>query len=492
MSIKTWLITTKGAHEPSIHRIPWAKVASLLEWREADDCCRKKTNLHVRRESDIFAVCRCVGRPLAKLIKECADQERLRYPDDYPVSSPDDVVISDDVAKRILPTVRRLRQESKLWGDRAVVEEKQLCRHQEVDGIQNCLCSLPLSARRMKAFLHKHEWNDCQLGHDDMGMQVLSREPGHQDCGTFYPKNLESFLGLEIIKALVIHGELDTVLRICSHPGVDLEIWQDRWSCYCRGHDAGWELLYKNALQSYILLNVLFHLPDTWNWESSPSNSQQDYRSSSAYQLMVNSTTLSGQYTEIVQFPYRSFFGIQSGQFHYHPKLRNPKDWPQDTENKSPHRIPFGEMPYYEFLACENVVGYLPSAADISSVRRTFREKLGLPTEIVEIILSEAAYDEPLRQLPVAHHPFHKDNSAELKRYMEYCWELIVGCELMARAAGVSVSWGAACWHAVGDLRFCSCYGSHDDAREKDLEPAKRSTVPGRYRKYQEPIWPRL
>lgn len=53
------------------------------------------------------------------------------------------------------------------------------------------------------------------------------------DCYEFYLKNEDAFFNVEIVKTLILHGEMDAVLRVCAHPENDLLCWWTQCRCEC-------------------------------------------------------------------------------------------------------------------------------------------------------------------------------------------------------------------------------------------------------------------
>lgn len=56
-----------------------------------------------------------------------------------------------------------------------------------------------------------------------------------------------------------------------------------------------------------------------------------------------------------------------------------------------------------------------------------------LPVELAVKIMEHAHYEANRRLTPVPHNPFHPSNREELVKYLNYCWELFVCCEMTGR-----------------------------------------------------------
>lgn len=413
------------------HNIPWTVLASQLKWRLSNRCNKDATNFHWRFRDDQDKQVNYFINAFARNVKDHADCERRKYSEnDQGPPQRDDIVIDDDVAKRILPTVHRWRRSNSRYRHVRETPERHLCTHEKGD--KRCRCVLPLEERRMSSFLRKHRWNDCYQ---------------------FFEINKESFLNLEIVKILLLHGEMNTILRVCSHPDVDLENWWEQAQCMCVGPDLGWEHICKLALDSYILLNLLHCFPETWD---PPLPRQNDYRRTKAYQYLVRQVTMGDHTSVIPTYPHRTFFGIEDNQFSEFPKFRDKDRWSHLTERFTSDMYPYGHMPFEEFLTCEKEAGHMPSSHDIVQVRWTLC-KQGLPVEIADIILKEASYT-PKRSLPVPHHPFHPDNRHELDEYLKECWKLIVRCAVMGRALKMEIPWHSMILGSLQSFFTCSCF----------------------------------
>lgn len=155
-----------------------------------------------------------------------------------------------------------------------------------------------------------------------------------------------------------------------------------------------------------------------------------DYRRSHFYQSTVRNSTKSMNYSEISTYPHRQFFGVADNQA---PSRRDPPYWAIPTE-------------------------YLPASDDVDLVRWMLCRK-GLPVELALDVMELAGYEAPLR---VPHDPFHPSNRNELARYLKYCWQILVRCDMLAKALGVSLRWQV----LVARFLIDSC-GEEDVASKK-------------------------
>ncbi|KJZ73509.1 hypothetical protein HIM_07065 [Hirsutella minnesotensis 3608] len=326
----------------------------------------------------------------AKNIEDHTRCERAKYPATYTPPSRGDLFLDDAVAEKIMPSVQRFRRElSHRMGFGNFTERREpqdtsgrpgiLCPH--VDGSQGfgCGCALPYTERIADAFLREYRQNGC-----------------YRLAGANGP----AFFNVEVLKLLLLYGEMDLILRVCAHPDVDYLEWEENSSQW--GVIAGWNKIYLAALKAYICLNICYCFPELWNPSCRPAT--YDYRSTTLFRNTVRDCTLSGFSTPVSAMPHRQFF---DGWYHWY--------------------------------------GYLPP--DGSAIRldaaqyasRVLREK-GLPPELCYMILSYLNSGPPGR-LPVSRDPLHPDNREELGKYLTYCWQLIVRCNMMAQALGKEIEW---------------------------------------------------
>lgn len=120
----------------------------------------------------------------------------------------------------------------------------------------------------------------------------------------------------------------------------------------------------------------------------------------------------------------------------------NKNHWLNWAERTSKPDRPFelyGRVPIDEFLALDSPVSYEPAISDVISVQQILC-KMGFPAELTMDIMDLAGY-EPKRRLQIPHDPPHPSNREELSRYLTYCWQIIVRCDMMRKAIGMEVHW---------------------------------------------------
>ncbi|KAF7535766.1 hypothetical protein G7054_g5147 [Neopestalotiopsis clavispora] len=406
------------------HNIPWLIFSSHFQYRFADPKFNGVTNLYPCYKSNQGRELNYFAKAFARAVEEHAVSERRKYCGFVP-ADPEELILSDEVVERIGPTVHRFRRK---YSDRNEIRHvnhtytPELCRH---DVTEKCGCAITMEERKMKAFLYQWQENPCYQ---------------------FWSHNAEAFMGLEVVKTLLLYGEMDALLRICSHPDVD---YKDRWEqgeCYDTHSILGWELICRNALNAYLCLNTLYCFPKLWDPESGRIE-DRDYRRTRCYQQVLRQCTLESRFANISSFPHRQFFGIADDQFghnHFHVD---------------------GVLPIGKFLELDATAEYQPRPSDLAEVRLALLKK-GLPTELALTIMEFARY-RPTRRLEIPNDPLHPLNQGELAKYLKYCWQLMIRCDLMAKALGSRIDWEKLVMAQVVDLWYPGG-GSHNMV-EKDV-----------------------
>lgn len=160
-----------------------------------------------------------------RTIDEHSVCERNKYPSTYDPADPTDIILDSDTAQKITPTVRRWRNYG--FDDRC---PNGICRVAQ----EECECiPVPDEERRASAFL---------------------RPSGHRYCYQFFNMNSEAFFNVELVKTLLLYGEMDPILRACALPGVCLERWWRDQECQCSVS------LKSKKLYSFVFgFDMLFH-----------------------------------------------------------------------------------------------------------------------------------------------------------------------------------------------------------------------------------------
>ncbi|CAG9991052.1 unnamed protein product [Clonostachys byssicola] len=409
--------------------LPWEALAANLEWRAESPCTFQSTNYHFQFKPDQNESLRNFINTMATTIRGCADRERLKYPDHYDVPGADDTIIDMTVARKMAPLIHKLRADSYYWKPE-VVPDSASCQHRRDD----CPGMLPLEERKMSAFLRVFD-ND---------------QTSDTSCPFRRAANKRVIFNLEVFKALVICGEMDALLRICSHPDVQFSSWLDGpFSCHCddddecgSDHEYEWASIANHALWSFITLNSMSWLKRASTTGLGHRNDLNDYRDTEAYQEMVFERTR-WRCFPLVQYQHRFFFGITDQQFHEWGGFRDERKWKRALDlwqiDYLRYRPLLGYGSYDDFLDCQGEAERLPdnvhhTATEISQTRSYLATHTPLPNELIDRILEEGEYDTPKRLLQVPHDPLHPANRKELHEYLGECWALLVRSEILIRA----------------------------------------------------------
>ncbi|KAK7947809.1 uncharacterized protein PG986_008695 [Apiospora aurea] len=249
------------------------------------------------------------------------------------------------------------------------------CAH--VDDTSDFRCALRLEERRMSTFLYPFEQEDCY----DLDKSFR-----------------DAFLGLEVLKATLIYGDMNTVFRICTHPRVGiLRGWANPTCDCCNPGSLGWDMVCKYALHTYIGLNFIRRFSDLFA-QADGEGKSPDFRLTTAYGDMVESTTTLNLASHIPHYMHRHFFGIKDEQCYSSPyKPFSPMDPP-----------------------------YMPSAEELEEIRSVLFQT-GLPMELAGLVLDFTGYQET-RALNVPHDPFHKRNRRAVGPALgdEMPWDMLV------------------------------------------------------------------
>lgn len=194
----------------------------------------------------------------------------------------------------------------------------------------------------------------------------------------------------------------------------------------------------RSALLTYIALNVALCFPEICD-PTAGRTDETDYRHTAFYQYMLRKTTESYD-AEATSYPHQRFFGIPRGHFcegsvYDIEKNIDQNHWLHQTECiKCGH---YGLLSFDEFLNLEGPFPsdqYQPLESDVESVRQELLSQ-DLPPELVLMIMNFADY-KAKRVLKVPHDPLHPANKAELDRYLDQCWQIIVACDILDHELG--------------------------------------------------------
>ena len=391
------------------HKIPWGTLSSNLKIEPSPLDHDWQTAVFTWDEASHVQQMTHFADAFVKVLGSASDSERAKYPPVYSAASPDEEVIGPEAARTIEATVQKYRSDNPALSSR--IQCPPECARKSPFTI-----ALGLEERSMSFWLRDH-W----------------RHPRAYCCGG------SDFLdSIELIKTLLIHGQVSTLLRISAHPDFRLH---KLWSSIGTFEDSSpIEELLRCALMSYIWLNVFLLKPETHDAKSramyleveTPGapvrNGDWDYRNIMSYGLMVTRCT-GDAYRDVHTYLHQEFFGFV-------PKRLANSDGHDSEYDDAPWVVPWVEEPY---VAGSSVGFYKPLASDIPLVTNYLRQ-LCLPTELALKVLDHASY-VPQRILPVAEDPLHIENREELYKYLATCWELLVYCDLLAKANGREIKW---------------------------------------------------
>ncbi|KAF6816883.1 hypothetical protein CPLU01_13746 [Colletotrichum plurivorum] len=394
--------------------LPWATLASHFTYTPRNPTAKTPTNLvplsNPTQDSDVRAfVTAC-----ADAITHHATHELAKYPATYPVPHDSEILISSAVVRRISPLFRQVHdalapfESTNRWAA-GVVDDPE-CRHLEAE---ECACLVPYADRTAAAVMIEKQENDCR---------------------NFWEVNDVGLRRWELVRVLLVKGELEPILRLREHEWFSYCDWWDLRLCDCGSgdDDSSSNKLYERALLSFLCLSIFRHRPETW-----PSNSAdgKDYRLTKMYQHTLREATKTGETAPLPSIMHRPLYGISEDQFSAYPRARDVARWAHLGEYywDLDRNYPEGQLSYDEFLSFEKENVYVPHEDDIPPVRQTLTTAGNLPTELVDQIMKIAEY-VPRRRLKVAHDPLHPDNKTELDAYLAECWAVVVRCEVFARA----------------------------------------------------------
>ncbi|KAJ5624598.1 hypothetical protein N7510_000907 [Penicillium lagena] len=406
------------------HNIPWSLLTSNLYWNTHSRGAYSFTNLRPRMKPNQGKELTYFIKAFTRTIDEHSVCERNKYPSTYDPADPADVILDAVTVQKITPTVRRWRSygfEGRCPSGICLVAQYK----------EECQCvPIPDEEKRVSAFIRHSGYS--------------------RQCYQFFIENSKAFFNVEVMKTLLLHGEMDAILRACALPGVCLEQWWRDSQCQCLDPDLGWDQVCIKALRAYICLNTIYCKPEIWD-DASGRTQETDYRNSKFYQFTLRTCTGTGQTSDVSTYPHRQFFGIYDDQFrgeYLAPRIRKSHwlcwadikhhDAPDYSSRRANH---YGRVPINEFLVLENVNldGHRPGRADVALVQ-DYLYRIGLPPELVLYVMELAGY-EPLGRLSEPHDPFHPSNHEELGRYLTYCWRVLVNCDMMAKALGMELPW---------------------------------------------------
>jgi hypothetical protein len=157
---------------------------------------------------------------------------------------------------------------------------------------------------------------------------------------------------------------------------------------------------------------------------------------------MLNEVTKAKDMTSTVAaHPHWEFFGIDERDRYIN------SDQPENPRDQGLYASRSATMD--EQLTHDLLTADLPTPSDTLRAQQILRDK-GLPAELVSEIMDTAEYG-PIARLEIRDDPFHPVNRDELAKYVKYCWQLLVRCDMMATALGEVIPWHELISHAMAD-----------------------------------------
>ncbi|GFF39368.1 hypothetical protein IFM46972_05863 [Aspergillus udagawae] len=405
------------AHEE--HNIKWDILAANLIHRSPSyPAADLVPNLYFRFKPTQGQEIGSFIESFVRTLEKHSQDERQRYPERYSPFTPDELILNDHVAEQIRPLAHRWCK-AYSWPLKDKIQKTDgLCRHVNSASFA-CGCPLPYHERKGAAFQRSYRNNDCYR---------------------FFAENTEVFYNLQVLNALLVLGEMDTVLRLCATPDNHLEKSMFVCDCQCMGADLGWDQVFEAALNIYLLLNILYCFPELWDPASRQARNKKrtdEYRATRMYQQTVKTWTHHGSESDVSRHPHRQFFGLEG---HYGYMLQVSRGWDRPVLAQLREKLAmssWGPESTPEQIGSQHQTR---SAVDVARVEAYLRAA-GLPQELVLQITACTEYDRSRLGLPVPHDPLHRRNRRHLRRHLDHCWRILVHCNMLARELGTKIDW---------------------------------------------------
>ena len=390
------------------HALPWQTIADHFKFVYKKRAHHGRTNLYPCFKPGQGNQLQHFARVFARLMDDASAQERKKYPDELVPPEEDEIFISDRTVKRVAKSIK--------WYKRGCSKHTAACHTVGSCKIGHLQETLPLSEEERKL----PYWRD-------------NFEAVRQDETRHDPRQ-----SVELLKTLLLYDEMEPLLRLAVHPKICLPIHY----AYLENDLESWCTDIKNsALIAYIGLNMFvvkpeLHDPTTRSLALAEMKKKYrlaytpemfDYRNTSSYQSILTRVTYTSRPHDygVCALPHREFFGIEKDMITTSPYSRLLQD-----------RL--GQVPPSQLLDARYRSWYVPTASDVSTVLSILQTRV--PTELALEILEYADYTAK-RRIPVAHDPLHADNAEELKKYLNYCWKVLVRIDMLAKADGRWIDW---------------------------------------------------
>lgn len=374
---------------PQAPNLPWKVLSDNFEYHHKWKLYKNETNLFPKQDAAIWDALKHISTTFAQTMDEHTKIERTKYADKYEPPKDDEEVFSSELAARIRKTLKQCDEDKS-----ATCEGK----HSRLTTLED---------RKMSSWA-----------------KLLDN---------LNPEDMLSPLILEPLKILILHDEMEPVLRIMEHPLVSFwSAWEHHWRA---SDDYGLKPMIYITLISYICLNILLQKPELYDpdtkkrcFESPPTEpgcqvsteSDVDYRLTRGYQMVLAYT---GEVERNETLPHREVYGFlsDSSKTYSFKKLAG-----------------FDDLSTLKYIA-NGDTSYRPHPDDVAHAIWVLRRK-GLPAELCLEILDLAGYTIK-RRVTVMDDPLHKDNADELQKYLAYCWRLLARCNMLVEFQKERINW---------------------------------------------------
>lgn len=384
------------------HTIPWQTLADNLKFMHCNPRNHGITNLYLRKRPNQDKELQYFANGFARALTSYATVERTKYkPFPFP-PEPDECVISETAVKKMAATVFGYK--------RGEIYESN-------------------SSSQPTEALSKYECTPRRF--------ISDTYPCEGDMNHLLSECCEQ------TKTMLMYGEMDALFRLAVHPDVYFHrLWDG--DIYANSAGFGLKKLMDAMLRAYLCLNVLVVKPELWDSASRTaylkaeegahrttfSHEVYDYRFTAAYQRMLVCCTgipYGAYYHEAHTYPHRDFFGVPRGMFRYDDPYQGQKTGKPGTGRVAD----LAEGDFRNF--------HLASKADVEAALAMLRRK-GLPTDVALQVLQWAEY-RCVGRLRRRDDPLHVDNADELKKYLSFCWKILVRIDMLVQECGKMLDW---------------------------------------------------
>lgn len=370
------------------HNIPWNFLARNFVYRYECQQSEYQTNLLPTKTNNLVNDLQYFSKRFHRTLQEHCTVERAKHLKVHRPMENEEEVFSVEIADRI----KRILEQSKQTG-------AHTCSPRAIE------------KRKMK------DW-----------LALVDSEP------RLRPWRQTPYDVLEPFKILIFLNEMRSVLRIAAHPLIAIRDTHHRG--YWDEKDFGMKSFFYLPLMSYLCLNILLTKPELYDNDTKkdhvqfpiqgmtivPDESFLDYRLTYAYQLTLLYCTDAMTQT----LPHQAFFGLS------HSAMERPYDLIRFTKK-------CGTMSFANLKSALGSSSYPVHGHDIDEVIWILQQ-MGLPTELCLTVIDFAEY-KPSRRIVVVDDPLHHHNALELRKYLTYCWQLLVRSELLSTSIGMEINW---------------------------------------------------